>query len=229
MAASAIPFSIDQESISGSRVIICEGGGDKNFFRELIKARGLPDFYVTHPFDKIHPGGRQGYAARLRALRLQPDFDQVAGVLVVSDNDRDPRASFAEVRSLVHDAGFTAPNRPSTVAAGTPSVIIMMLPAPDQEGQLETICLEAIKSTWPRQFECAEQYAECAGIATWGIAKQERAKLRALISHICKKDPNTSLSHLWHDGREIVVPLDSESFDPVVESLRQFAAAFSGS
>jgi hypothetical protein len=103
----------------------------------------------------------------------------------------------------------------------------MMMPAENEPGQLETLCLRAIRDAWPQQFQCAEKYAECAGIGDWNPGKQERAKLRALVSHICKKDPNSSLTHLWHDGRELVIPLNNACFDVIARFLNGFDGAVS--
>jgi hypothetical protein len=218
-------FAIEQEPISSSRVILCEGGGDKNFFESLIRERELPEFYVTHPRDKIDDGGRRGFAQRLRGLRLQQGFDMVTGVIVVSDNDRNPNASFQEVRNLIHEAEYKAPNRPFVVAPGSPSVVVMMIPSENENGQLETLCLRAIANAWPDKYVCAEKYAKCIGIDKWtNENKQERATLRALVSHLCQKDPNTSLSHLWHDGREVVIPLKSDHFTAIADFLSGFDA-----
>ena len=224
MSSTPLSLSIDQETITPTRVLLCEGGGDKNFFQELIKARHLPEFYVTHPREK-EPGGRPGFTQRLRSLRLQPGFDAVRGIIVVSDNDGNPNSSFQEVRRLIHEAEYRAPNHPFVVVAGPPALVVMMIPAANENGQLETLCLRAIRDAWSREFRCAERYAECVGIETWSQGKQERAMLRALISHICKKDPNSSLSHLWHDGREPVIPLDHACFNGIATFLTSFDAA----
>jgi hypothetical protein len=206
-------------------VILCEGGGDKNFFQQLIGARGLPDFYVTHPRQEIDPGGRGGFTSRLRSLRLQPGFEQVTGIIVVSDNDADPNGSFGVVRSLIHDAEFKTPNHPARFIAGRPAVAVLMVPAENENGQLETLCLQAIRDAWPIQFGCADTYAACAGIADWTVSKQEKAKVRALISHICRQDPNTSLSYLWHGNREEVIPLSHHCFNRLADFLDGFDAA----
>ena len=112
MVSPPSSFAIDQEAISSTRVLLCEGSGDKNFFQELIKARRLPDFYITHPRDKIDHGGRRGFAQRLRGLRIQPGFEAVIGIIIASDNDRNRNASFQEVRNLIHEADYRAPNHP---------------------------------------------------------------------------------------------------------------------
>jgi len=225
MATPPIILTGMEENISSRFVLLCEGGGDKNFFEELIRVRSLPSFYVTHPRMSIDPGGRSGFTSRLRGLRLQHGFDRIKGIIVASDNDRDPAASFKEVRGQIHEAEYKAPNHPFTVSAGTPAVSIMMVPGADL-GQLETLCLEAIEDEWPKEFACASTYAACVGTEKWpNVGKRERAKLRALVSHICQKDPNSSLSHLWHDKRELVIPLTHKCFDPISTYLSGFEAA----
>jgi hypothetical protein len=160
-------------------------------------------------------------------MKLQPGFDQLTRILVVSDNDRDPKCSFAEVRLKIHNGGFVCPNQDLACATGSPSVAVMMIPI-GEPGQLETLCLRAVKDAWPTQYNCAETYGECAGILGWKIAKQERARLRALISHICEEDPNSSLTYMWHDGREEVIPLSHACFDQIADFLKDFDALVAG-
>ncbi|MGO9119718.1 MAG: DUF3226 domain-containing protein [Desulfomonilaceae bacterium] len=222
MPISTDRFSIEGEPIASIRVILCEGSGDKSLFEELIAVRKLPDFYVTHPVQEIHPGGREGFEKRLRSLKLQPGFDAVTGIIVVSDNNSNPSASFDAVRKHIHDAECDSPNHPYVVKAGTPAVAVVMLPNDGVKGQLETLCLEAVKTAWPHEFQCAEKFGECMGIAPWSQSKQEKARLRALISHICKKDPNSSLTHLWGENRELVVPVDHKCFNHLADFLSRF-------
>ena len=146
------------------RVILCEGPGDKSFFDHFIGARNLPDFTVIHPRQDIDPGGRGGYASRLRGLRLQPGFDLVDGIVVVSDNNANPAASFSRVRQQLLDAGYPTPNRSFTMAYGSPSVIVITMPCEREPGQLETLCLQAMASAWPHHAQCVETFSECAGV-----------------------------------------------------------------
>jgi hypothetical protein len=213
---------LDQESITSPRVLLCEGSGDKNFFAELIAKRGLPDFYITHPREGIDPGGRPGFSSRLRGLRLQHGFDAVRGIIIASDNDDDQRGKFREVHNLIHDALFRAPNRDYMFVAGPPAIAVMMIPQ-NECGQLETLCLRAIENTNSTEFQCARQYGQCMGInQAWSQGKREKAMLRALISHICKRDPNTSLSYLWHDNRETVFSVEHNCFTPIADFLGSF-------
>jgi hypothetical protein len=224
VALPPVPLPID-EPITSPRVLVCEGAGDKNFFEQLIKERQLPDFYITYPREEFEGGGgKSKFAVRLRSLRLQHGFDLVKGIIVAGDNDRDQQSSFANVRKLILDSGYKPPNKPLQTVRGDPAVCIMMIPF-GEDGQLETLCLRAIKDAWPTIYQCAEDYANCSGISgNWSPGKIERAMLRALTAHICKKDPNTSLSHHWHDGREIVIPLGHQCFTP----LADFMAGFDG-
>jgi hypothetical protein len=220
VATATLPVP-DNDPITATRVLLCEGSGDKNFLEQLVAVRSLPDFYITHPREGHDPGGRPGFTSRLSALRLQHGFNSVIGILVISDNDDNQTGKFEEVRTLIHNAGFRAPNRAYEFVAGPPAVGVMMIPR-DENGQLETLCLRAIEGTRPTEFQCAQEYGRCMGIGKWSQGKRERATLRALISHICKKDPNTSLSHLWHDHRELVFPVDHSSFDSIALFLASF-------
>jgi hypothetical protein len=206
--------------ISSSRVLLCEGAGDVSFFQHLIELRALPDFFVTCPMPE-EPGGRSGFTARLRSLRTSRGFDEVTGILVVSDNDLDPAGSFKEVRKLIHEADFKAPNKPLVATKGAPSTVVLMLPWPDIIGQLETLCLQAMKAKWPDQYNCVEIFSGCCQVGGWGQGKREKSTLRALISHICKSDPNTSLQHAW-SRTEKLIPLDHGIFDQLAAFLKSF-------
>ncbi len=128
-----------------SLVIVCEGQGDQAFFLNLIKTRGLPKFTVVFPNDKPDqgiPGGVDGFAGRLRALRAERGFDKIEGIIVVSDNDSNPETSFARVQRQVTEAcGYPVPTEPLEVARGAsgPPITVMMLPRTGQPGNLETL------------------------------------------------------------------------------------------
>jgi hypothetical protein len=91
-------------------VLLCEGGGDDAFFRHLLAARSIPGFSIVFPRPDLDPGGVSGYASRLRALKLEPGFASVKGVLIIGDNDGDPQSSFGNLRKQVEYAGdFSVP------------------------------------------------------------------------------------------------------------------------
>jgi hypothetical protein len=202
---------------------LCEGAGDAAFLSHLIKARDLPDFHVTYPahrnFDE--PGGRTGFTARLKALHLVRGFKNVTDLIVISDNDRIPAASFKEVCRLILEAGgYSVPKSPRNIAGNNPRVMVFMLPGEDLPGQLETLCLNSCLDRWPDKVACLDAFISCnPHISTWDMGKQEKMKMRTLIASICSTDPNTSLTHAWSRSEEII-PLEHQCFDGLANFLK---------
>ena len=210
-------------TITSPRVILCEGAGDRAFLRHLIEERELPSFYITYPAEGDHtqPGGRDGYTAKLKALRLMRGFDDVTDLIVIADNDDSPQRSFETVCELIEAApGYTAPNAAEVPVGRNPRLTILMLPGDGLAGQLETLCLEACLDNWPELANCLNAFIQCnPSLATWDRGKQEKMKMRTLISSICSTDPNTSLTHAW-SRTEQIIPLQHSCFDGIVNFLR---------
>ena len=208
-------------------VLLCEGGGDVAFFEHLIKSRKLPDFSVISPRWGTDNGGVSGYEGRLRALKVQPTFEVVKGLLVVGDNDGDPSSAFGGVKAQIEAAGdFNLPKTPLTVAKGKPQspiVVVMMLPWTDEIGQLETLCLIAMRDTYPELAKCVDQFCQCSGTAEWRRNKLEKMTTRAMLTANCEQDPNTSLSYAWSRSTDLI-PLTHTCFDRIANFLDDFPA-----
>ena len=232
-----------KDVIDHPRIILCEGAQDASFFRHLIGERRLPPFYIAYPWDKEdatdlqgvrRPGGRQGFHSRLASLKFADKLEEAMGILVVSDSDADPKASFQEVREQILEVdGCAAPNRPSTAARGAgvlPPVAVAMIPSGDTPGSLETLCLESMSQRWPDVARCVDALFVCAGLEDWPQTKREKARLRAMLACACKSDPNTSLVHAWSgDGRPPdLIPLQHPVFDGIAEFLAHFDALVQG-
>jgi hypothetical protein len=126
----------------GQFLIVCEGQSDEAFFRHLIQKRNLPQFKVVYPMHQ-QDGGWRGFAPRLRALKTEPGFDELRGILVAADNDDNPTSSFRNVCDQLRAAGYPVPERPLQAirAPEYPALAVMMLPWADQGGKLESLCL----------------------------------------------------------------------------------------
>jgi hypothetical protein len=115
------------------------------------------------------------------------------------------------------------PTRPLEVArhAGQPAVVVMMLPWTAQPGSLETLCLPSIYARWPQHRHCLDEYCRCTETDTWGNIREAKMRLRAMISSICRSDPNTGLQFAWSRPEELI-PLNHNCFDQVVGFLGGF-------
>ncbi len=215
-----------EKGIEYPRVILCEGLGDFQFLKHLIEQRNISKFSIIYPTDKNpdDPGGRDGFARRLRALKLERDFAKVTDLVVISDNDDNPMDKFNLVRRLIGEAGgFSVPNQPAQMTTGKLRVGIFMLPQTGTPGQLETLCLQSCSARWPDRAACVETFVACNGhVAQWGRNKQEKMRMRALISSICSSDPYTSIPHLWSREQDIA-PLDHPCFTPLADFLLSVA------
>jgi hypothetical protein len=188
----------------------------------------LPDFHITYPnqVSMQQQGGRDGFTSRLKALKLVRGFNQVTDLIVIADNDDDPAAKFTLVCDLIRQAeGFAIPHHAAQMTAGKPRVGIYMLPGAGTPGQLETLCIQSCETAWPERAACLNSFVACNGhIALWEQGKQEKMKMRSLISSICSSDPYTSLPHAWSRA-ENIIPLAHACFDGLAAFLSAIVPA----
>jgi hypothetical protein len=75
------------------------------------------------------------------------------------------------------------------------------------------------------QLGCADALVRCAKADGWDIAQKSKLKMRALLSCICKSNPNTGLRYAWDTDKGRpgnIFPLKN------VASCKQLAAFFEG-
>jgi len=207
------------------RLILCEGEQDRAFFRHLIADRSLPPFHIVFP-TRPHAtiGGRGAFGQMLSALRLVRGFDDLTGIVVVSDNDEDPEAAFrATVEQITSAHGYSAPREPLVVVRnpGSPPLLVMALPWIGRPGTLETLCLEAAYAQHPGIGVCLDRYVDCAGVAAWSLTKRLKMQMRSILTASCRSDPNTSLVYAW-SRPEALIPLGHPCFNQVAEFLAGF-------
>jgi hypothetical protein len=210
--------------IKSTRVILCEGAGDAAFLKHLINSRGLPGFYITYPAhtQPHEQGGRDGFKSRLKALKLARGFKDVTDIVVISDNDSSPAASFSRVQELIEEAGdFAIPDAPRQVAGTDPRVYVFMLPTENVAGQLETLCLRSCTDRWPVVAACVAGYEQCNAdyFRRWtNNGHIEKMRLRVFLASLCDENPNTSLVHAWSRHVEMI-PLNHDCFNDIANFL----------
>ena len=204
--------------ITKPRVIICEGESDVAFFDHLISNRGLPEFQA------LSANGRTRFESVLVALSAASGFNELAGILVVGDNDLDPATSFRNIQTQIQAAGgYGVPERPGEPAkeAGFPAIVAMMVPWDGRTGCLETLLLEAVREVHPDLGVCVDGYAACTHVDVWNETELPKVKLQSLTAVICRSNPTVALRYAWGQ-REDIIPLGRPCFDQIVEFLRTF-------
>jgi hypothetical protein len=210
-------------------LIVCEGESDKRFLNQLIQVRAIPnEFQVRCPGrEPDNRGGRSKIGPWLDAARGATGWDNIYGVLLISDNDDNPAASFDEVRASLTAGQWKAiPAAERTVATGVDlyvDTVILMLP-PGQAGSLETLCLTAAYSKWQNIKIPLDTFVQAVGVNVWSANREAKMRLASLIAATCNARPDTGfVGHWWEDAR-YHVPLNEPVFDDLADFLRGFSA-----
>lgn len=208
-------------------LILCEGSGDKAFFKELIRKRQLPDFQVQFPLrEEDGTGGWTKYGRFLRDQKVNEGFRQnVKAIIITADNDDDPPGRFQEISRQIRQAGYNAPNQPLELsrAQGQPDLVVMMLPTDGASGCLEHSLLRAAYSKWNIE-NAIDNYIGQTPANRWLPNKQAKARMQCLIATTCMQNPNTPLSFLWDRAEDYHIPVDHGSFNDLANFLNGFGA-----
>jgi hypothetical protein len=202
--------------------------GDLRFYQRLFEARGIgDDFTVRVPIiNGEYAGGRPQFGRYLSSISVDQAFiDNVKAVLIVSDNDSDPVASFIEVQEQIRFAKtFPVPDAERTVARAkdSPAVVVLMLPMGDA-GNLESICLTAAYSQWPIEDHLNE-FVGHTPARDWMIGKQAKMKMQTILAANNNKQPDTGFAGSWNQAPEFRVPVHHACFDDIVRFLIDFPA-----
>lgn len=208
-------------------LLLCEGESDRLFLNALIEARGIPrNFQVEHPCVGDNPGGNTGFGRRLQTLYDTSESfrDSIKAVLIVSDNDDDIAASFANVKNQLKIAKFPTPDHERIVARKKdyPSITIMMVPH-DEQGNLETLCGDPAHQKWGLKAE-VDALIAAAPANGWNIPKQSKMRIQTMLAATCRKAPDISFAQHWTLAQEFQIPLDHTRFDDIATFLSGFEA-----
>lgn len=214
-------------SITNAIHVLCEGGSDKGFLEHLIRDRGLQGFDVGCPTpETVGAHGRSGFRQYTLAIETSPDRPKLKGLLVVADADDNPAQRFQEIRGALAamKCDVNAPFVPQRISSQDLTVAVFMMPGPGRRGALEHLLLEATLDQSRELEACVNGFRDCLrNPASWTENKQAQMRLHALIAGCCEEDPSTNLATVWSKGGN-PIPLGSNRFDEMAETLRHFAA-----
>ncbi|MBE1506067.1 DUF3226 domain-containing protein [Rhizobium viscosum] len=199
------------------RLILCEGPHDAGFFRGLISQRQLKEFHIKSP-DKETGPGISGFKRSLEGFPAITGFEKVKDIVVVADNDDDPATAFADVCKQITDAGLVPPNQPGAVSVGNPNIHVMMIPAANQSGSLESLCYSAGTRGKAAIASCISAFEACLGIAGWPEQKKAKMRLRSYLAGTYRRNPDILFSRVWIEQPNLI-PLQDAVFDPIAAYL----------
>lgn len=183
------------------RLLVCEGFEDAWFFNKLIEARGIQRFYIAHA------GGNTKFASAIAKFQLQNTaaFRALRDIVVVADNDDDPKGRFdnacSELKKAFKDNAMV-PTAERTPTQKQPRCSILMLPWTNEHGHLESLCVEAAKSTSAPMASHVSAFLALAGADNWpSQSRHGKAWLRSSLAVRCEVDPFVPLGKVFSETR----------------------------
>ena len=127
-------------TIQSQKILIVEGRDEEGFFEAFLRTFDLAEIQV------VGIGGKTQIRPNLKALVKAPDFSKIVSIGIIRDANADPKAAFQSVRDAIKAAGLSTPRQPMKPVAGPPRINVMLLPSTERPGELEDLCLEAVKN-----------------------------------------------------------------------------------
>ncbi len=178
-------------------LLITEGLDDVRFFKAFLSHL---QFDLTVQVENIGGKGNLN-SAWLRTLKAADGFSGVRALGIIRDADEDPRSAFQSVCDALKQAGLPVP-----AAAGgwaqtdtlTPQVGVYILPAPDQAGALEDLCLQTVNRD--PAYTCVDAYFECLQSAGLKQRSNVLAKARVQAFLASRERPGLRLGESAEKG-----------------------------
>ena len=213
------------------RLLICEGPEERAFVREMARVRQLPDLDLVCVDDMGTGGGNGGFEAFLIAVLPHTGFIDIKHIAILADSDHDQTILFGQIRDQIIQANsnvdvkgrYGVPAAPFLKAAGTVAVTVLMQPAPQRTGCLETLLWDVVLRIHGNVAGCVDQLVACSGIISppnpWSQSKLDKARIRAVIAMLHEGNPALALSWLW-EKRPDLIPATATEFDAIHAHLQ---------
>ncbi len=175
-----------------SRVLVVEGNEDRYFFCKWLEHLGRHEEFHFAVCD-----GKDNLAVELANILIDDNFTKIDHVGIICDNDyseiRSGKQPFqiileeiARANQEVKDSGplreLPTPEQPRRPIGDGPAISVLLLPADDEDGMLETLVLRAIGQN--DIMDCVDEYICCLNRASLELkaARESRSKLSVYIS-----------------------------------------------
>lgn len=209
----------EAEDYTEAKLILGEGRADAEFFKNLIAENSLTGFQVVRPAN-----GKPAFERRLRAMKVNRHIENVSVLVLVTDSNGDPEEAFGNIARQVQRAeGYPVPEEPLKIArdedSGYPATVVLTVPWVDVQGNLETLLLDPFKSEWPAIWDRGEDYIAGSPTNDLEVSGRSKALLACMIAAVCRDDPSSAVSHLWHERKGFRPLLRKEVFRTILGFL----------
>ena len=216
VSPTAKPLTV---AIQQPRILLVEGPDDQAFFNNLIEKKQTP------PLQIIQYSEQNKLGVFLRDVLTKSDqFSELVEVLgIVKDADTTYQSAFQSIQDSLRVANLPVPDAPLEVAEpsgdGIPKVVAYVMPDNNSKGDLENLCLEAVRDH--PALACVDQYFNCLHSKGYVPRQESKARLRVFLS-ANPDNPNLLIGQAIAAG---VLPWDSPAFEDVHKFLDFLDAA----
>jgi len=165
-------------------LILVEGIDDRSVAAGLIEHEGLEGF-------QVHDMRDPSFESNVKTLGL------------VRDADDNPARAWTSSLNALNTAGLSLPREPIVIAAGNPSIAVMIVPSHEDKGAIEELCMRSFD---PNRIRCVGRYMECVNesreVATKAFVQAYLAGLNPLCRDlgIAAKKGTLDFSHEAFNG-----------------------------
>ncbi|AFY47307.1 hypothetical protein Nos7524_1429 [Nostoc sp. PCC 7524] len=203
-------MSSKSQQLSQPKLLIGEGSEEVLFFKALLNYLKITDVQVENY------GGKQGLGNYLQQLYLRPGYREIVSLGITRDADDSAKSAFDSVCSYLKNAGLSVPIKPNEITGNNPQISVLILPDYQDNGMLEDVCLEAVKTD--PAMQCVDDYFQCVNTVAKRQPKTKdmaKARIRAWLSS--QIEPDKRLGEAAQAG---YLPWNSPAFDSIKQFLQ---------
>ena len=175
--------------IEKPRLLLVEGNDDNQFFRRLIeRRRSVNEVQQTDmQIDRFAESAKlSAFLANVIVPALERSPLPVRAMGIVRDADSSYGSAFQSVQGALRHANLPVPNAPLENAHGALdggddiSVVTYIMPDNRSPGDLETLCLEAVRDV--PALPCVDRYFDCLQSIGHLPRQESKARLHAFLA-----------------------------------------------
>ena len=182
-------MKLDQR-INKKKLLLVEGKDEVAFFNIFLKENSLEDIQV------IDTGGKEQFKKLFPIIKKTPGFDNLETLAIIQDADRNAKATFQGVCSVLKNNNIPAPKKMSLFVSESIRVGVFVITHKKNTGNLEALCLSSIESD--SLIECIDSFMDCIQKKNNSRYKNplnsHKARCRAFLSAMEKDTPSLGVA-----------------------------------
>ena len=203
-------------------LLVCEGGWDVAFLREMARQAGLAAAFP------VEVGNKRDFRASVvrKTFLLDPNFPQLRAFGVVLDADDSAAGTLDQINEVMRvcfgaGANFLGHGEVKRLESGEIAVGAFVMPDGKRGGELEDLLLESARKRHPEIMDCVDEFRRCVrSNAGAGSKKDSKKALQSMLSGFAEHCPDLSVAL-----REGVINPDDDAFAGLRDFLRKLAEA----